>query len=479
MLNRWITYAVLGMMSAIFIALIILVWVLSSSPESRIGDSDDSCGDSPCPPPHLFERGTTEYENIGEPAFQVLFTTPKIQLPDLRSQLIYYGTNERPDAGEKRTLLHFSFAGNDHLGTTLPDQPLYLTYDKQQLQGKYRFSPGNKPTNLWIRAEKIDNSAHVSVTARDASGHEITDPPSRATFTLQEKEFNRTPGEKWEIGKWRVDGTLLARQKARWFGQDQFLNAHGGEEFLAKENRERIEFGEKDDRYALYLAVDECIGWDGSRWVEVEMGAESRAYPLLCLKKVEDRLMKLELWDVGGKGRISLNLLKSTEAWAPQVLQREFKFISARTLSQYVLEIRGQRMVLRPNDWLLLTEDGWKKLETPQEIDSYVEREVTGVLFTFDGITKKDDKQVLQGTLYNTTRSAMEVIEIPLVQSGAIYKQKHEDEDEQDDESFPLDALEQEQHGMRRRKSDEVLNRPEVKRMAELPLKTLQERIEK
>ncbi|MCP5507977.1 MAG: hypothetical protein H7A37_06730 [Chlamydiales bacterium] len=48
-----------------------------------------------------------------------------------------------------------------------------------------------------------------------------------------------------ELGKWRVDGTLLARQRARWYGPDMFLKRHGGDEFKDVSGKRRIDFGEK------------------------------------------------------------------------------------------------------------------------------------------------------------------------------------------------------------------------------------------
>ena len=56
-------------------------------------------------------------------------------------------------------------------------------------------------------------------------------------------------------------------------------------------------------------------------------------------------------------------------------------------------------MTLTPQDWLLYIDKGWRKLSTPEEIDAYVDRKTLGYLFIFDAVEKRDDKQVMVGTL--------------------------------------------------------------------------------
>lgn len=369
-------------------------------------------------PKFAFLFSPEAYNAIGPPLLKTKIVLPSVQLPDLRPVLTYYGTNSRPDSAPGQTRLQFGLTGSQAVTSVGPGEPLYLLFDRTQNPGRYVFSPDNGTTNLWIEATNRDTDALVKVFLRDDEGQMITEPKQRGELTLQEKEFSRFGGGTWEIGKQRVDATLLARQRARWYGQDEFLNAHGGEEYEAFEHKERIEFGEGDDRYILYVGLNECLVWDGKRWQLASSVPDSKIYPVMCVKKVEDRLMRFELWDVGGKGRVALNLLKSTEAWAPQVVQREFKFVSVRTLSQYVFDIRKERVILKPGDWLLQTKEGWKKLVAPESIDAYVDGKTAGVLFVLNGVVKKDDGQAISATLYNSTRSIAAPFEIPIEHAG-------------------------------------------------------------
>ena len=151
--------------------------------------------------------------------------------------------------------------------------------------------------------------------------------------------------------------------------------------------------------------------------------------------------MTFELWDVEGKGKILLNLLKSSEPWAvqnTQTLQHMFKFLGARTRTQCVFEINRERVILRPSDWLLLTPKGWKKIATEEEIDNYVKRKLSGTLFVFEGIMRKDEHQIMIGTLYSPTRHECQSIELALQvgkkPSGKDTKDKA-NRDERDDRS--------------------------------------------
>lgn len=376
-------------------------------------------------PKNSFSRTTQEYEAIGAPALSLAFSPLSVQLPDLRRHLIYYGKNGRPDAQDDNQALYFAFTGNKTLTSLFPGERLYLLYDKKVTPNQYMFSPNNTPTSIWIEATAQGNQAVVQVAMKTEEGKIVKEPAAYAEFTLPEKEFIRSGGSTWELGKWRVDGTLLARQKARWVGLDKFLERHGGQEYRDFVNKQRIDFGEGEDVYSVYVGPGDCLIWIDGHWKSVKVGESSLKYPLICVKKVDERVMNLELWDVGGKGKITLNLVRANEAWSPQSLEQQFKFVGARTRTQFVFEINRERMLLRPHDWLLFSDSGWKKLVTPKQIDDYVERKTIGPLFVFDRVERKEDRQVIQGTLFNAARTEMVQIELPLQQSGSVGQGPH------------------------------------------------------
>ena len=419
----WINYTIIGGIAILLLA----AFFLLGSRQTDLPTQDTVARKSNMPK-RIFARQPHEYDAISAPAFKLSFSPLSAQLPDLRRHLIYYGKNGRPDADHENPLMYLTFTGNKSPVSITPGKRLFVIYDKKQNPNQYVFSPNNHEAPLWLEATAQGNQAVIKTGMKLECGEEILEPATYAEFTLPEKEFVRFGGSTWELGGLRVDGTLLARQKARWCGVDRFIEKHGGEEYKDYQNKHRVDFGEGDEIYSVYLAQGSCLIWKNNRWQSTQPGEHSIDTPMLCVKKVDERVMNLELWDAEGKGKIVLNLIKTNETWAPKTIEEHFKFIGARTRSQFIFEIKTERMMLRPHDWLILTESGWKKLETADEIDQYVDRKLVGLLFVFDHIDKKDDKQIISGTLFNAARTEMVPIELSLQQNAtALAKKQGED----------------------------------------------------
>jgi hypothetical protein len=360
-----------------------------------------------------------EYKLLDNSFFDLKFSPMSLKLPDLQRYLLFTGRNGRPDADPKRTALNFSFLGAKESASVLPGEPLYLYYDKDQQQVKYVFSPDNRPTSLWIQATLKGNVVQVKVFMKDEQGHQITEPKSNAEFMLQERPQIRMNGpSQWEIGKFKADSTLLSRQKARWFGEDLFINRHGGEEFEDLVGKQRVDFSDDQKSFSIYVGKNDSFIWKDDAWVKVIPSPETQEYPLLQATQIEDRLMKFDLWDVGGSNKVVLNLIRSTEGWNPMQSEKEFKFVGARTRSQFVFEVGEERVTLALHDWLLKQDKTWVKLTTPTEIDDYVSGKTMGILLVVNGIDTKEGKQVIQSTFFSPQRSQSYDFDIPILQGG-------------------------------------------------------------
>lgn len=427
----WINWSIAGLAGLIFA---ISFYFYFQSPEITVSDPFGSKRALPTIP---FKQPQDAYQAIGKNCFELQFTPIALQLPDLRNYLTYCGKNGRPDAQKDNHALHFLFLHNAAPTSILANEKTYLEYDKTKTPSQYIFSPGNQETSLWIEPSSQGNEAIVNVFMKNEEGEIIREPSSSATFRLPEKDMMK--GNKtWELGKWRVDGSLLARQRARWMGQDQFLERHGGDEFGHLKNKHRIDFTtEEDEVYSIFVGLNDNLIWTDDQWKMVKPGDDTLSAPLMVVKKVEERIMSFELWDVGGKNKIVLNLIKNHEAWLPQDIQKTFKFLGARTRSQYIFELDKQRIFISPKDWLLQTEDGWVKLASAQQIDDYVDGRLKGILFVFGGLEKNESGQMLKGIMYNHSRTDSQEIEIPIQQVGKRTqisdKKEKEEENEEDD----------------------------------------------
>ncbi len=402
-----------------------------------------TCATKECQlPKNAFALNKECYDRIGKPLLSLSTAPLELQLPDLRQLLLYYGKNGRPDAQSENALLHFSWNnGNKTVASIPPNEKLYLIFDRNSSPSRYAFSPFNQKSSLWIEAKPQEGEALVQLTLENEKGEKITHPEAVANFRLPEKEFVRLTGGSWDLGPIRVDGTLFAKQKARWAGVDRFLEHHGGGEYEYTEGRQRVDFGEGDDIYSVFVKLGDCLTWDHqrNRWKVIQPGKESQGSPLLVLKKIEDKIISFELWDIEGKGKLILNILKSNEPWVFQntkLLQQMFKFMGARTRSQYTFEINREKMTISPSDWLLMTSKGWKKLETPEEIDQYVNRLLFGTLFVFEGVSRKNERQFINGIIYSPSRNDFQKVEISLQNQVKSQQREEIDEDEQENKEM-------------------------------------------
>lgn len=371
-------------------------------------------------PKSSFEFPEAKYRHLAASLFHLPFSPLHLHLPDMKTALIYYGQTGRPDISNDKPKMFFGMQGGKSVISANHHEKIYLHYDRSlTTPSKYIFSENNEPTTIWFSAEPAGQDASIVLEMSELDGILIAKEDPNKYFSLSEKEFIRPSILKWELGgKWRVDGSLLVRQKAKWIGIDRFLANHGGDDFPGYEEKQRIDFSEGDEVYSVFIKKGDFLVWNENRWQEASPPLATHEKPLLVVRKIEDKVMTFDLWDVDGKGKVALTLLKAPESFRHEQIIRDFRFVGARTKTQVVFQVDDERMIVKPNDWLLLTKEGWKKLSTASEIDDYVSRRLIGTLFIFQEVAKKDDKSVLIGSIYNPNRTEAHEIEIAMLPSS-------------------------------------------------------------
>lgn len=445
--TRWLPYLNLALVASI--ALFGgMIFLFPSSEEPLILPSYSlQKGELPKNP---FAQPEEAYREIGERAFALAWSPPEMQLPDLKGELVFYGMNLRPDIVEGQQCFHLALRGTDEVKTVREGEKIFLVYKGNYSQnfleqrhlresstsfgnrplwgelplakGGYEFSPGNQPTPLWVELKAFSpQSLQIRASMLDEKGALIRSPDELAAFTLQAQEFPKGQLSSWELGGCRVDTTLLVRQKARWIGPDRFLELHGGAEFEHALGKERIDFLEGELPYSCFVKANDRLVWKQSRWEEVQKGENTLGLPLLVVKKLDEKIMSFELWDSVGKGKTLLNLVRLRDHGGVPNISQEFKFVGAKTWAQFIVESRtGGRLNLKPHDWLVLTQEGWKKLDSTEEVDDYVEQRIVGPLFILDKLTKQNGRQVLVGHLFNTSRTEVEEVELAAASNTSL-----------------------------------------------------------
>jgi hypothetical protein len=308
--------------------------------------------------------------------------------------------------------------------------------DKAYLESDYSLSPLNKETSLWFQPQLQGAGARIQVRMKNDKGGIVQDPVDRANFTLIEKA---PPGQNktFMLDQYRADPTLFARLKAKWNGIDQFLEDHGGAEFEKDHGKQRVVFGEGEDRYTLYVDKGDLLIWKEGRFFPASSAEKTAQFPLLRVAKIEERVLGFELFDVQGKTKINLNLLKAQEMKPNiQAILHEFQFIGARTRVHSMFKVNQMREIVGPDDWFLQTHDGWKKLKTAKEVDAYVAGNLEGPLLIIHQMKKNNEELWLTATLYNRSRSGSESITLPL-KAHVVHEKKVAPEPPIDIEAIP------------------------------------------
>ncbi len=363
-------------------------------------------------PKGAFRQSSEAYAAIDGPALELNFNPPSRQLPDLRSILIYHGKDWRPDAREDQQQMHFALKGSlkeREVKSVRPGEKVYLSYQQSKGKGRYLFSP--TPTSLWFEPRLEGEEAQVLVYLQRKDGEMVEAPLEHHLISLEERDLPRFGSNKWMLNGQRVDGSFLARQRGRWYGKDLFLEEHGGPEYIAMGEKERIQFGKDENIYAIHVGPGDFLVWKEKQWQRAELGEKTRGYPLLKLDKVEDRMLRFELWDIGGQRKVNVNLIRSNQMWRfPGALK--VRFVGARTRTHSILEFDGERVIVGPNEWLLRQEKGWVKLNTIELIDEYVDGKRIGELFVCEGVQRQDGQQIFVAHVYSPTRTSVENIEL-------------------------------------------------------------------
>ena len=367
-------------------------------------------------PKSAFTQSEEAYQAIGPPFLTLNYSPPSLELPDLRTQLAYFGKNVRPDVKGEKQRLQIGFqtpGGPPELKSVTAGEKFFLLYEKKDPKrpGHYLFSPENEPAPLWIEIEPEGEEAIVTVGLMGADGNLIGVPSENRTFPVKERELPRIGSGSWKIDGFRVDGSLLARQRGRWFGSDLFINHYGGEEYQERTTKQRLQFGVKDNVYTRYVGENDFLIWKEGHWEVPVEGSKTQGFPLLLLRKIDERLLRFDLWDGEGKARVTVNMIKSTEMWRfPK--GTNIRFAGARTRSQAILEFDEQRIIVGPHEWLLRTEQGWGKLTTIEQIDDYVEGRIIGELFVCEGVVKEEGQQLFRGRVYSPMRSIFYMVDL-------------------------------------------------------------------
>ncbi len=433
------------------IAMAVFCGFFFSSHERPVIEDSPALHVSTFPPiPRGFLQPLSLEEALNSPPFRLAAIERPIRLPDLRSLIMFYGSNDRPDRSSHNRRLQFGMRGNPTVSTALVGEKVYFKYDTRS----NKWSLSDAPTPLTAVFSSPDPAVQVKVEFQDDKGVVINVPSEFHSFPLAPSPAPAAAAQahQWLCGSLPVDNTLLDRQGAVWWGQDEVVLAFGGKEMGYEASRQRVQVGAGENAYVLWVKEDDCFVYDDDRWNPVELGGKTVGKPLLQAQSIDAHAIHFQLWNPDGTVRHSLDLLYREAKCDIKV--PEIKMIGARSKKQWIAEIQGKRLTLTPDDWVLLKSDGFVQLDDSQLLDDYLQGRLTGNLLAFSGIEKVDGELCLMGTFYDSTRTLQAPFAISLYRSWSKHEPSvesissddddedlFEDEDE-DDEDIDDDEIE-------------------------------------
>jgi len=346
--------------------------------------------------------------SIDGPLLDLKYEPAAVRLPDLSGEFIYTGLNDRPDAKSGQQIAHIQLQGDEEPCALALGEQLFLSYE----DGSYHLC--SEPTSLWITAKTKGDLLECTVSMTNQQGGVVTQPKEHQTFSLGRTQIQKNRRDRWYLGSYRADNSLLARMRAQWFGPDQLLSLHGESD----QPTHRLDFGDDENHYSCFVREGGVLYWDADRWNQPSDEIDTTGYPLLRLTRCEEKLAHVDVWDVAGKSQLSIKLIRHREGWAAERLSGEMKLAGARSWSRFILEGGGDRIEISPDDWLVQREGEWHKLETVEAIEAVVAGKVDGELLIIEEIERSEGRTQLHAHLFSPMRSEVATLTLPLLKAG-------------------------------------------------------------
>ncbi len=331
------------------------------------------------------------YDLMGTGALALNQQFVDFPLPDLKREILLLGCNQRPDA--KDELLRLGLRGSSSELVLKMGQVVYLKYGED-----LEFSSEKTPFWLCLNLDN-ENKLYAEV------GISLLDAQEKKTRFLLEEVIGKV-SEKMAMSQ----GYQLIQQ-GTWLEPDLLLEKYGGEEYRSRAGKKRILV----DGQIYFVSEDLPLTWKDDSWVQ---GVASKG----LLARLIDRGqgVNIELWDETGLERIDLNLPEQRIERSVIRMQEVMTQIRKRTSKRISCRLDNKSIHLKEGEWVLHQESGWRVLSSLEEIERYLEYQLIGELFIFDGVEKRDGAEFLKGSFFDKYRLQMVDVELPFAKQAKV-----------------------------------------------------------
>jgi hypothetical protein len=349
-------------------------------------------------------------------AFLLHSVPMKMSLPDLRSQLLYYGALSRPDSDQPSPFLLLGLRGQTDIIHAHADTPLFLQYDNEKNQWKQ-----TEKSPLKLTFSPQEKTLVITQEIALPNGQSIKEPQHLARFSIPLMPPPQTlQTEKVTIDDIVIDQHFWEIQHASWWGKDALYETLS-EDSQKKQSQRLLLTSPNGTLYTLWAQEGDGFLYSNGRWMPVELGSESRNQALLYVRSLTEKTIDFEIWSPTGTYKISLPLTKKEESKVQST--PTINLIGARSRSTWIATINDERILLHTDDWFLLNEGVLEKLDSKQALDDYIQGKKEGTLLAFSGIERIGNEQKLIGISIDPTRTKTTPIAISLFHSWDSQKE--------------------------------------------------------
>lgn len=329
----------------------------------------------------------------------ILFTlgllekSPSLPLLELQEELSFSFDPPRPDGSEcaQRLRVRLNKSGLCKQ-ITLPCR-LDLQYQKEGLT----FS--EVPTSfLWLEIENSLSEIQAKAFVTSANRGKIE--AGSFEFTIQDIPI-LTP-----------EGSIFKDlAEAKWWGRDLFKEQYVGG------SCERLEIGPE----LIELKEGDWLAYIDNKWLKIKTLEEGKEKPIVRMKSLSPKGLIFEGWNSGEYARFL------TPPASDPLKMKGDEVLSAvriRSEKQISCMLEKQCLVLKAGDWVLKTKGRWKVLRRKEDREAYLSTKLIGDLFVFDQIQLKQGQKVVQGRLFNPSRTQTAAVEVTAQQMRKSLKGK-------------------------------------------------------
>ncbi|MDJ0651916.1 MAG: hypothetical protein QNJ27_02775 [Simkaniaceae bacterium] len=347
-----------------------------------------------------------DHQLVGKGAF---FLCPEMQsfpFPDLSEEIVFLGKNTRPDTTSDERKLHVGLKGTDTSVKINPGQTLYLAYEGNSLHFSKEVTP------LWITPSLAENGEirlQIRIELSNDQGEKLLD--EMREFQVEQTWTTKEIAEIVDPG---LQAAANALKGGKWWGPDKLFERYGGEEFQTFKGQERLELLSNEGREILFIRRGDTFIWKGDKWLP---STETKGFPLGKVVAISPYKVEWQLWDREGLESVLLAFNKEKASMISVRIEDAFTKLRRKTSSHVFCQIDNRKALLKACDWLVHTATGWHTVKNDSELEALLNLDVQGELFIFDGIEKKEGKEIFCGTLFNPMRTEQQFVRLPMAQT--------------------------------------------------------------